>query len=66
MQEGDDKRYMKTVVTLKHFAGYSLEEADGVTRYDFNAVISMKGVFGLLVFCVCFPCYFSPFLFASN
>ncbi|KAI0178169.1 glycoside hydrolase superfamily [Pestalotiopsis sp. NC0098] len=32
----------KTITTCKHFAGYDLEDSDGVTRHDFNAVISTQ------------------------
>jgi len=44
MQEGDDSRYVKVGVTLKHFAAYSLEDyytpdKTHVTRENFNAVI---------------------------
>ena len=28
------------VVTLKHFDAYSLEDADGFTRHNFNAIVS--------------------------
>lgn len=45
MQEGEDPRYVRVGTTLKHFAGYSLEDyhtPDGVhvTRENLNAVIS--------------------------
>jgi len=36
-----DDQYYLAVVTLKHFAAYSLEEyGDNITRHNFNAVIS--------------------------
>jgi beta-D-xylosidase 4 len=40
LQGGEDGRYTKTVVTLKHWAAYSLEDADGFTRHNFNAQVS--------------------------
>ena len=40
MQEGEDPRYLKTSACCKHFASYSLENWQGVTRYEFNAVVS--------------------------
>ena len=45
MQEGEDPRYLKVGVTLKHFAAYSLEDyytpdKVHVTRENFNAVIT--------------------------
>ena len=40
LQEGEDKRYTKVVVTLKHWAAYSLEDSDGHTRHNFNANVS--------------------------
>lgn len=42
MQEGEDSRYVKTAVTLKHWDAYSLEDSDGFTRYNFNAVVSPR------------------------
>jgi hypothetical protein len=38
-QEGEDARYVKTAVTLKHWDAYSLEDSDGFTRNDFNAIV---------------------------
>jgi len=35
-----DDRYLQAVVTLKHWDAYSLENSDGWTRYNFNAVVS--------------------------
>ena len=32
MQGGEDSKYIKTVVTLKHWDAYSLEDSDGFTR----------------------------------
>jgi len=40
LQEGEDSRYLKVVVTLKHWDAYSLEDADGFTRHNFNAIVS--------------------------
>lgn len=40
LQVGEDARFIKTVVTLKHWDAYSLEDSDGFTRYDFNARVS--------------------------
>lgn len=40
LQNGTDPRYLQAVVTLKHWDAYSLEDADGFTRYNFNAVVS--------------------------
>ncbi len=37
--QGDDKKYLKTVATVKHFAVHSGPEAD---RHKFNAVASVK------------------------
>jgi len=39
-QTGDDARFLKTAVTMKHWAAYSLENSDGFTRHTFNAVVS--------------------------
>jgi beta-D-xylosidase 4 len=40
IQGGDDSRFINVAVTLKHWDAYSLENSDGYTRYNFNAVIS--------------------------
>ena len=40
LQLGEDERYLKTAVTLKHWAAYSLENSDNFTRHNFNAVVS--------------------------
>ena len=40
VQGGEDARYLKTVVTLKHWDAYSLENSDGFTRHNFNAIVS--------------------------
>jgi len=40
LQTGEDRRYIKVAVTLKHWDAYSLEDADGVTRHTFNAIVS--------------------------
>ncbi|TGO36934.1 hypothetical protein BHYA_0111g00340 [Botrytis hyacinthi] len=38
----DDLPYKKGVATCKHFAGYDLEESDGVIRYGFDAIIKSQ------------------------
>ena len=40
LQEGEDPRFLQAIVTLKHWDAYSLEDADGRTRHDFDAIIS--------------------------
>jgi beta-glucosidase-like glycosyl hydrolase len=40
VQTGADPAHLKTVVTLKHWAAYSLENSDGFTRNNFNAIVS--------------------------
>jgi beta-D-xylosidase 4 len=40
LQEGEDSRYLQAVVTLKHWDAYSLEDAGGFTRHNFNAKVS--------------------------
>jgi len=40
LQEGSDPRYLQGVSTLKHWAAYSVENYEGVTRFEFNAVVS--------------------------
>ena len=40
VQTGEDARYFKTLVTLKHAHCYSLENSDGFTRHSFNALVS--------------------------
>ncbi|ETS75423.1 hypothetical protein PFICI_12367 [Pestalotiopsis fici W106-1] len=32
----------KTITTCKHFAGYDMEDSDGVTRHNFDAIISTQ------------------------
>jgi beta-glucosidase-like glycosyl hydrolase len=39
-QTGEDNRFLKVAVTLKHWDAYSLEDSDGYTRHNFNAIIS--------------------------
>ena len=39
MQDGDDK-YLKVSSCCKHYADYSMEDADGYNRHDFNAIVS--------------------------
>jgi beta-D-xylosidase 4 len=40
VQEGEDPTFLKTVVTLKHWDAYSLEDSDNFTRFNFNAIVS--------------------------
>jgi beta-D-xylosidase 4 len=40
LQEGEDPRHLQAVVTLKHWDAYSLEDAGGFTRHDFDAKVS--------------------------
>jgi beta-glucosidase-like glycosyl hydrolase len=40
VQGGEDPNHLKTVVTLKHWDAYSLEDSDGFTRNNFNAIVS--------------------------
>jgi beta-D-xylosidase 4 len=40
IQGGDDSRFLNVAVTLKHWDAYSLEDADGYTRYNFDAIVS--------------------------
>jgi len=40
VQGGEDAGHLKTIVTLKHWDAYSLEDSDGFTRNNFNAVVS--------------------------
>jgi beta-glucosidase-like glycosyl hydrolase len=40
VQQGEDARFIKVAVTLKHWDAYSLEDSDGFQRYNFNAVVS--------------------------
>ena len=40
MQTGEDNRFLKAIVTLKHWDAYSLEDSDGFARYNFNAIVS--------------------------
>ena len=46
LQEGEDGRYVKTTVTLKHWDAYSLEDSDGYTRHNFDAIVSRWGAEG--------------------
>ena len=34
-----DPRYLQAIVTLKHWDAYSLEDSDGFTRHNFNAIV---------------------------
>ncbi|EDQ89770.1 uncharacterized protein MONBRDRAFT_36817 [Monosiga brevicollis MX1] len=38
--QGDDDTYLQAIVTLKHWDAYSLEDSDGATRHNFNAIVS--------------------------
>ena len=43
LQQSDDpdlQRYLQAVVTLKHFAAYSVESYEGVSRHDYDADVS--------------------------
>jgi hypothetical protein len=40
VQTGEDPNYLKTSVTIKHDFAYSLEDSDGHTRHNFNAIVS--------------------------
>lgn len=40
LQLGEDERFVKTVVTLKHFNSYELEDFGNYTRHTFNAVVN--------------------------
>ena len=40
LQQGEDAARLKVVVTLKHWAAYSLENSDGWRRYNFSANVS--------------------------
>lgn len=40
IQTGEDSNFVKVAVTLKHWDAYSLEDADGFQRYNFNAIVS--------------------------
>ena len=52
LQTGPDPAFLQTVVTLKLWAAYNLEDADNFTRHSFNAIVSN---FSLADF------YFPPF-----
>jgi xylan 1,4-beta-xylosidase len=40
IQNGADDRYMLAIVTLKHWAAYSLENYGGIDRHHFDALVS--------------------------
>ncbi|KAK9844957.1 hypothetical protein WJX74_009041 [Apatococcus lobatus] len=40
--QGNDSTYLKISATCKHFAAYSLEQEDGITRKAFDAQVSDK------------------------
>ena len=42
MQEGKDSRFFKTIGTLKHFAGYSLERFHDMDRFKYDAKITRQ------------------------
>jgi beta-glucosidase-like glycosyl hydrolase len=50
LQEGEDKRYLQAVVTLKHWDAYSLEDngdrSKGITRHTFDAKVSKEDLAG--------------------
>jgi hypothetical protein len=46
MQGGSDPRFIKTVVTMKHFDAYSLENSDGYTRFNFDANLTNYSLAG--------------------
>ena len=46
LQQGVDPRYLQTAVTLKHWAAYSLEDAGGFTRHNFDAEVSPYALSG--------------------
>eukprot|EP01079_Euglenida_sp_SAG-EU17-18_P003009 gene3009-84_t len=39
VQEGNDPRYLKNSVTVKHWLGYSLESYEGHSRHNFDAQV---------------------------
>jgi beta-glucosidase-like glycosyl hydrolase len=40
LQQGVDPRYKQAIITLKHWDAYSLEDSDGFTRHNFDAIVS--------------------------
>merc|ERR1712194_43406 len=44
--QGDDDgvQYTKVAACCKHFYGYSLEDADGFTRHNFDAALSARDI----------------------
>ncbi|CAI6336627.1 unnamed protein product [Periconia digitata] len=40
--EGDDEKERRVIATCKHYAGNDLENWNGVTRHDFDAIISQQ------------------------
>ena len=40
--QGDHPTYLKVAACCKHLFGYSLEDSDGVSRHNFDAVISSR------------------------
>ena len=46
LQAGEDPSHLKTVVTLKHWDAYSLENSGNFTRHNFNAVVSQYALAG--------------------
>jgi xylan 1,4-beta-xylosidase len=55
-----DPDHIKVVVTLKHWDAYSLEDSDGSTRYNFNAVVSNAALQGTY-----FPAFKKSVLFGN-
>jgi beta-D-xylosidase 4 len=42
LQTGEDNRFLKAIVTLKHWDAYSLEDSDGFARYNFNGEYAIQ------------------------
>ena len=38
--QGDDPHYLKVISSCKHFSAYDLESWEGVSRHQFNAIVS--------------------------
>lgn len=47
LAQGDHERYTKVGATCKHFAAYSLEQWEGVSRFAFDARLDPRCVGGL-------------------
>jgi hypothetical protein len=50
LQNGEDKRYLLAIVTLKHWDAYSLEDNGdrkaGITRHTFDAKVTKQDLAG--------------------